>query len=231
MVVRTDPERARRAGRLRLGVLALVALLSAHTAIYAAAYGLGDRFAQAMSSAGHDGWWVPASVIVLGAGFIVLLHILGLLTRLEAVARTARAMDAGPHPRGADHSRFGPEVGAIWRRLFPVVTVLFAVQENLEHLVAHGHLLGLGALGGPESPLALPVLALVTLALSSLGALVRWRIATLRALVAIARRLRPGRPVDETAARQWRIVGELAPQPWMTVRLDAGRAPPGLLHP
>jgi hypothetical protein len=224
MVVSTGPDRARWAGRLRLGVLALVALLSAHTAIYAGQYRLGDSYADAMSTSGHDGWWIPASVIVLGAGFVVLLHVLGILTGLAAVAHGARA----PRPRSdeAARSRFAPEVIALWRRLLPLVAVLFTVQENVEHLASHGHLLGLDALFGAEYPLALPILGLVTLALSGLGALVRWRIATLRALVANATRSRRSRPVDDVAARRWRLVGELAPRRWMAVRLDAGRAPP-----
>jgi len=44
-----------------------------------------------------------------------------------------------------------------------MVAIGFAVQENVEHLVSHDHLLGLGALIGPEYPLALPVIATITL--------------------------------------------------------------------
>ena len=224
MLVTTDPDRARWAGRLRIGVLTLVALLSAHTAIYVAQYGLGNRFAAAMANSGHDGWWVPASVIALGGGVVALLSILGTMTRLETIARSTSRMRA--RRRETHGPPFWREVVTIWRRLRPAVTVAFAVQENLEHLAAHGHLLGLEALGGHEYPLALPVLALVTLALSWLGALVRWRIATLRACVGTASQLRRRRLAAETAAGRWQIVGDLAPRDWMSARLDAGRAPP-----
>ncbi len=229
MVVTTDPVRAQWAARLRLGVLALVSLLIAHTAIYAAQYGLGDRFAGAMSGAGHDGWWLPASLAILGVGLVALLHVLGVLSRLESVARDVP--EERLRPGDAAGPRFAPEVLTIWRRLFLVVAVLFAVQENLEHLVMQGHLPGVDVLGGAEYPLALPILAAVTLTLAALGALVRWRIATLRALV--SRATRPIREpiVADVAARRWRIVGELAPRRWMVARLDAGRAPPSPLRP
>jgi len=54
MTQTTAPERARRAGQLRLGVLTVVGLLTAHTATFAVQYGTGERFAQAMSASSHD---------------------------------------------------------------------------------------------------------------------------------------------------------------------------------
>lgn len=204
-------------------MLALVALLSAHTAIYVAQFGTGDRFARAMAAGGHDGWWVPASLVVLGVGFLLLIQTLGGLAHLEDRARASgRDGAAGIVP-------VAPEIRSIWGRLFPLVTILFLAQENLESLVAHGRLLGLDPLIS-DSGIAVPMLALLTLGLSVLGALVRWRVAVLRARIA-APNDRARRPVlARVVAGRWRTVGALAPRQWMTDRLDAGRAPPRLLR-
>jgi hypothetical protein len=223
MVMTTDPERAHWAGRFRLGVLAVVALLSAHTAIYVAQYGTGDRFAQAMANNGHDGWWIPASLVVLGLGFLLLILTLGGVAHLEIRARASRIGG------GAGQAPFAPEIRSIWRRLLPLVTILFLAQENLEYLVAHGRLLGLDPLIS-DSGMALPMLALISLGLSVLGALVRWRVAVLRARIASTNH-QARRPVlSQVVAGRWRMVGALAPREWMTDRLDAGRAPPRLLR-
>jgi hypothetical protein len=42
------------------------------------------------------------------------------------------------------------------------VALAFLVQENLEHVMSHGHAPGIGALFGTEYPLALPVIAFVS---------------------------------------------------------------------
>jgi hypothetical protein len=224
MVAGTDPDRARWAVRLRLGVLALVALLSAHTAIYAAQFGLGDRFALAMASAGHDGWWIPASVLVLGIGVLLLIQTLGGLAHLEIRAHGSGSRDH------AGRARFVPEIRSFWGRLLPLVAILFLAQENIEAVVAHGHLVGLDPLVA-DSAIALPILALITGGLSVVGALLRWRVGVLRARTSSwspqARRASPAQVVGG----RWRTVGALAPRQWLTVRLDAGRAPPALLRP
>jgi hypothetical protein len=203
-------------------VLAVVALLAAHSAIYLAQYGFGERFAEAMTAGGHDGWWLPASLVVLGAGAVLLLRTLGALGRLEAMARDVR-------PAAEPAVPFQPEMLSIWRRLFPIVTVLFAILENVEHLAAHGHVVGIEALVGPEYPLALPVLALVTLGLSALGALVRWRIRVLRTRIAHAAHAARRRPTPETVTPEWQTVGALAPLRFSIDLRDAGRAPPVIL--
>ena len=223
MVMTTDPARARRADRLRLGVLALVALLSAHTVIYAAQYGTGDRFAQAMAIGGHDGWWIPASLVVLGVGLLLLIQTLGGVAHLEIRAR-ASGRGGGP-----GRAPLAPDIRSIWGRLLPLVTILFLAQENLEYLVAHGRLLGLDPLI-LDSGMALPMLALISFGLSVLGALIRWRVAVLRARIASTSHQTRRDVVSQVVARRWRMVGALAPRQWMTDRLDAGRAPPRLLR-
>ena len=116
----------------------------------------------------------------------------------------------------------------LWAPLFGLVAVAFAIQENVEHLAGHGHLIGLGALGGPEYPLALPVIALVTLVAAALGAVVRWRIGVLEAR--LAGRLPLGERQGGLAARRaparWAEVAAVRVHAGFLVRLDAGRAPP-----
>ena len=219
MVLTTAADRGRWAVRFRLVVLALVALLAAHSAVYAASYGIGPTYAGAMARDGHDGWWLPASAAILVAGFALLIRILGGVTVLELRARQS---PAGPATPG---TTFAAEARSLWLRLFPLVALVFTVQENVERIVAHGEVLGLVALGGS----ALPILAFVTLGLSLLGALVRWRVAVLRAR--IARRLARARRriTADTVASRWRTIATLAPSRWMAARLDAGRAPPRFL--
>jgi hypothetical protein len=220
MVVITGPTRARWAAGLRLVVLIGVALLSAHSTIFVAQYGTGAGFADAMDRGGHDGWWVAVGTIVLLIGGLALIQVLGGLGRLEIRARRS----AGRRERGLPSYR--TELLAIWRRLFPSVVVLFAVQENLEHVASQGHWLGLGALAGPEYPLALPILALVTVGLAAFGAVIRWRTAVLRLRLAGNRHRTSRRPSADLIVLRWRTVGALAPRAWLLDRLDAGRSPP-----
>jgi hypothetical protein len=222
MILTTIPARARRAGRIRLVILTAVSLLVAHTAIYATEDGLGAAYATAMSASGHDGWWLPASLVVLAGAAVLAGTTAGRLARLELRARRLATRRRG------DPS-FGPEAVAIGRRLVPLVLVLFAIQENLEGLIAHGRLLGIEAIVGPAHPLAIPVLILVTLALSVAGALVRWRIAALRRRIATGRGRAPRRVGADHAGPGWGVIGALAPRRWMLDRLDAGRSPPAVL--
>ena len=57
-------------------------------------------------------------------------------------------------------------------RLATLVAFAFAVQENVEHLIAHGHAPIAGVLIGPEYPLALPVIGLVSALAAVLVALI-----------------------------------------------------------
>jgi hypothetical protein len=223
MILTTAPGSARLAARLRLVSLVAAALLLAHTAIYAAEDGLGGAFATAMTSNGHGDWWLPLILVVFGAGATTIGLVLWRLARLEG---RAHGMTWRRRRRG-DPS-YLVEVGGISRRLVPLVLGLFLVQENLESLAAHGRLLGIDAIVGSH-PLAIPVVALVGLALAFVGALVRWRTAVLRRRLAngtAPERRRLGR---SGLAGRWHVIGALAPRAWMLDRLDAGRSPPALL--
>ena len=113
----------------------------------------------------------------------------------------------------------------LWLRLLAVVAAAFVVQESAEHFVSHNHVPLLGALIGPEYPLALPVLAVITLLGATITTLVREREAELLALV--AERIAPSRaearePRPRPAPRVGRRAAVLATP-------DLGRAPPRLV--
>lgn len=219
MILWASIDRVRLGRRVRVGILAIVALLIAHDAIFLAEYGDGPSFARAMTEGGHDGYWLPFTIVAILGGGLLLLRALTKLRHLRAQASATGWIEELPAPS------YLSELLGIWRVLFPLVTVLFAAQENLEHLTMHGHLLGLGAVAGSENPLALPVIAAVTCVLAALGALLRWRVAVLRSHIAAATAAHP-RAAGERICPEWGSIHAAAPHRWIACRLDAGRAPP-----
>jgi hypothetical protein len=145
--------------------LASGTLLVAHDAVFLAQVGPGEGLTRALRSGGH-GYWQVASVVLLA---ILLLAALAIAARLALLHRRARSLATRAAPPMAAPSRM--RLGLrLWLRLFAIVAIGFAVQENVEHLAQHDHLMGLAALHGPEYPLALPVLALVSLVAAAVGA-------------------------------------------------------------
>ncbi len=209
---------------VRLAMLGLVSVAIAHDAIFTAQYGFGAAFARAMQDGGHDGYWPVFSMVAVVAATVLGLRAAVRIGRLSVVDRSTRLVTAEP---GSCQRGYRRELIGLWPPLLALVTVAFTVQENVEHLAGHGHVIGLGALTGPEYPLALPVLALVTLAAASVGALVRWRITVLTARLAgrppVVRRRRLG---ARRPSPRWTDVAAIRAHAWFLVRLDAGRAPP-----
>ena len=194
-----------------------VALLASHDAIFLAQMGPGQALVSALRGAGHDYWGLASLLLAVigGAAFTATL------IRLHALRRTARALDAPP--ASSTRRPYATRWLATWARLLAVVAIGFVLQENVEHLIQHGHAPGLGALVGPEYPLALPVIGLIT----ALGALVAAALtATEQALLrVIAEALRTPalraprsleRPPLRLAARRGSPLARAA----------AGRAPP-----
>ena len=231
MTLQATPSTARVLAALRFGLLALACLGLAHDAVFAAEHGLGAGFAEAMSAGGHDGYWPIFSVVV-----VISVTLLGLSTavrigRLAAAGRplSGRGAPTGLALRGRPARSYLQDLRALWLPLLALTASGFTIQENIEHLAGHRHLIGLGALAGPEYPLALPVIALVTLVAAALGALVRWRIAVLEARV--AGRVHVARPRGDAAHRpagRWLDVASILAHARFLTRLDAGRAPPRL---
>ena len=212
----TDLNRAR--GRIAFWALAGLALLVGHDAVFLAQVGPGERLTAALRSAGHD-YWGLASVLLVG-----IAGLMGAITfvRMARLRRAAAVLDARGHARTPRLARLLPT----WGRLAAVVVIGFAIQENLEHFIAHGHTIGAGALIGPEYPLALPVLGIVTF-VAALGAtiLVASELALVSAIVAaLARRRRPERMAIRPPQRVGTQIGSVL------ARFHAGRAPPSMLH-
>ncbi|HEY7522580.1 MAG TPA: hypothetical protein VH720_02845 [Candidatus Limnocylindrales bacterium] len=204
------------ATRLRIWLLVAIALLISHDAAYVARYGIGDSLARAMSDQGHDVYWLPASVVAAILGIVVL----GLgIRRLVLLRRTATG------PASSDGAGYSHELFSIWKRLLPIVSALFAVQENLEHFVTHGgHLVALDPLFAN-----LPALAATTFVLAVVGAIVRWHVRALERRVHAARISSCERPTSIHPPRDWGRLVAAVPHRWTITRLDAGRAPPRLL--
>ena len=209
------------ARRASFWLAAAVALLVAHDGNSFLELGSGRAVAQALRAAGH-GYWPLASILLLAAGVAMMA---AWAVRLAFL--TWRARDVA-HPRGGEQPRsWTGRVVRLWPRLLAVVLLAFLVQENLEHLAGHGHVLGLDAIG-PEHPLAIPVL----IAVSAIAALIvaavgRHEAALLLRLASAQRgRLRPHGSVGLLRPQRGKIA---RPRPLAGKR--ALRAPPATFLP
>lgn len=210
--MRTAVPRSRLRATISFWALAGVALLVSHDAVFAVQAGPGQALTNALRGAGHDYWGLASAMVAaIGVGVLVAADL-----RLRRLRRRARQIGA---PRVTD-GRAG-RILRLWGWLFLLAASGFLVQENLEHLGTHGHLIGAGALLGPEYPLALPVIAGVTLVAGFVGALIGGAEAALLQAIAIAMaRLRP-RP---SVLRHPLTIG--ARRQSVLARRGAGRAPP-----
>lgn len=208
-----------RARSVAFWALAGVALLVSHDAVFLAQTGPGEGLTQVLRTAGHD-YWGAASVALVVIGLLTAAVVAVRLRRLRR-----RAASLGVHP--AAPGGYARRALLTWARLFAIVALAFILQESAEHFSAHGHAIGVGALIGPEYPLALPVIAAIT----ALGAL----LAAL--LTGVEHGLVAG--IAAALARPWsRRPSRIAPRapavlaaPWPSVlsRPGASRAPPPVL--
>ena len=222
MTIAASPAASRTAARVRFALLAMVALLVGHDAVYAVEHGIDTEFGTAMTALGHDAYW---GAFTTGAVLAAIGLAIGSIAAIARLHRRARRLpDRGARQRtGASYRR---ELQTLWPRLALATIVLFTIQENVETLLTRGAVPGVDVLLGGPVPLAIPVLIVIALVLAAVGALVRWRITTLDA------RLRhaafEARPLLEDArpAQEWATVDASAPHRWIPDRPDAGRAPP-----
>ena len=212
---------------LRLCLLTFASLVIGHEVAYHVHHGAGAEFDARMTALGHDAFW-PAFALLALSGAIVL----GLLAaaRLLRLWLRIRALSAPPQPAGNRAGSYRRSLARIWAIVFPATAIGFAIQENIEHAVAGAGLIGLDALGGHAYPMALPVLALVTLLVAAVGAALRWHAASLEARISRAlwqRLLRPtGRTLRPVA---WLIVSALCANAWIHGLNRSVRAPPATL--
>jgi hypothetical protein len=151
-----------------------VALLASHDAIFLVQIGPGERLTQALRETGHE-YWAGASLLLVALGFAAAA---AMILRIRSLR--GQALGIGETRRAGLPGRRAPSISA-WTKLFALVALGFAIQENVEHVIAHGHAPLLGALLGPEYPLALPVIAVITAIASILVVALR---STERALIA-----------------------------------------------
>lgn len=203
--------------RLAFWALAALALFVAHDAIYFVQIGPGEALATALRTAGHGYWgWATIGIVVVAfvAAVSVWLRIRHL--RQHASALSATRASAGPFTR---------RLIVAWLRLGVVVAIGYAIQENVEHVIAHGHAPGAGALLGPEAPLALPVIGLISAVAAAFAALVaRAQEALVVAIeTALRRPMRTPLTGLRPASRLAAVTGSILAHP------GAGRAPPTLI--
>ena len=202
--------------RLAFWALAGLALFVAHDAVFLAQVGPGKALVAELRTAGHE-YWSSASLLLLA---IAIVAAVATWQRTRHLRRQASSLGAAP----ASSRPFARRFVSTWWRLAVLVAVAFAVQENVEHLIAHGHAPIAGALLGPEYPLALPVIGFVSAIAAALSALVaRTQEALVVAIQAALQRPNraPRLGVRPPARLSFRIGSVLA-------RRGAGRAPPAL---
>lgn len=206
-------------GRPVLVFWALAALihLVAHDAVWLAQVGPGAGLARALREAGHGYWGaVSLAIVVVAAGAALLV-----IVRVWSLGRRARAVRAPAPP--APMAGYRRRLLAAWVRLAALVLVAFTLQENAEHFIAHGHLLGGDAIAGPEYPLTIPVITAIAGVAAAIAAAVR----------TVERRLLDGiaAALGATTDRAPRVI-DRAPLSATARRLaslvstDAERAPP-----
>jgi hypothetical protein len=193
--------------------LAGVALLISHDAIWLMQVGPGEALTAALRHGGHEYWSVASTALTaIGIGAAIWAAVRLIRLGRRPAGRTAPArLNARPYLRRA---------GRAWVRLFAVVAIGFVLQENLEHAMTHGHRLWAGALIGPEYPLALPVIAAITL----VGGLVAAAFVTAERIL-LARSLGTARPLRAPRTVQ-RPMRRLVLAGGIAARSPTGRGPP-----
>ena len=203
-------------GPVAFWAVAGVALLVSHDAVFLAQVGPGNALARVLREAGHEYWGIAS----LGLGTVGVATLMATLVRLRALRRSVGALGADPTARSRPYAA---RWLATWARLLAMVAIGFAIQENIEHLIGHSHAPGLGALVGPEYPVALPVITLVTgLAALIAAALSQAEHALLAVLVDAIRQLLMRAP-RRTPRPPLRLVPRLGTR---LARAWAGRGPP-----
>jgi hypothetical protein len=181
----------------------------------------GARILEPMRTPNEGGARRRIAFWIVAAVTLVVSHDLVYAARLRGLASRAAA-SRGPVSARAAHSF--QRYLVLCARLFAVVALAFLVMENLEHFVSHGHLPGLGALLGPEYPLAIPVLAAASAVGAFLAGLVRERE---RALLArIAHVAAPPRRRSTAVARRRPQTERISWTSAYPARPGLGRAPP-----
>jgi hypothetical protein len=214
--VKIESPIARIPRRLAFWAAAATALLVSHDAVFLIQLGPGEALVRALREAGHA-YWGAAS---LGIALLAIAGGIVAGARVSSLRRRARALGADPIKRPGGLGRRW--IGA-WAPLLATVAIGFLVQENVEHFIGHNHAPGLGALMGPEYPLALPIIGLITAFAALMLAAIRHVEHVLFASIAVALRRFTTRPPRAMLRPPLRVAVPAA-SPMAGAR--AGRAPP-----
>jgi hypothetical protein len=205
-----------------LGFLAmtLVALVVAHNLVFLLAYGAG--YDEALAHSGHVGAWGTAVAVVLAAA----VGLLGLgswrIYRLGVVARNVAAAQGGLRPGVLGFVR---RLAGLWVRLAVATTLLFVIQENLEHQHVGEGLPGFAVLGSADYPNGALVTSVIALAVAFVVTLFRWRRDVLIARIGAARERWQGAPRTVPPGQAVWVEHRHAS---IVVHQFSGRAPPQL---
>ena len=206
--------------RLSFVMLTLAVLLLAHQLVYLVTFG-APGMEDALSSVGHDAYWLLTAVTVataLGAG--VLAGLRRWLILRAAINRLPRAQRVRS---SIDWPSFRSSAGRLAPRLALAALFIFFIQENLEHLsLGSGDLPGLRVLTGEEYVGTLPIFALVAGIVATVVSLLRLGLALLERQLESAARQRPEPNPPLPAGRQLPIY------PWSRSAPGLGRAPPAV---
>jgi hypothetical protein len=196
-----------------------VALVLAHDLVFLAAY--GGAYQDALDRTGHDASWNTTVLVVLAVGVILLA---AACRRLRSLGTLALALDRQAVP-AIGRKGFLQRLRELWLRLAVFTTILFVLQENLEHQHAGEALPGLGVLISSEYPNALLIIGVVALAVALVGAVVRWRRDVLMARLSGTRtRWRTPSGTRARPSFAWLLAREGS----LLGRRLAGRAPPAM---
>jgi hypothetical protein len=184
-------------GPLTQGVLALVAVVLAHHAIYLAS---GEsRAGSTMAAPDGDSYWQSVELVVAFAAAGLVATASRQLLRLRRQARRLRL--GGIIVPESDVLHLVRLFLPTWLRLTALTALLFLVQENVERWVVGAPIPGLNALAPPDFEFAWLMILAASAAVALVASLVRWRTLVLGARLRAASSGRP-RATSIRAARR-----------------------------
>ena len=205
-------------GSLVVVAMVMASLAVSHELIYLLAHGTGDAFARAMQAGGHDGYWLQFALTV--AGVTLGLSVVA-VRQLRRLRQQSDAASAGRLViRDTGRAVLGRMTGGLWLLVAAGTALAYVAQENLEVFAMTGRLPGLEVVTGAQIA-AIPMIALTSLVVAVVGALMRWRRHVLLARIRAARA-----PIRRTPARARRPASAERLRSLTTTRSHGLRAPP-----
>jgi hypothetical protein len=171
-------------GLVLTAVLALAVLVVGHNLVFLLTYGPGSGVA--LIRTGHGSRWDETVRVVLSAESLLAATA---TLRLAYLCRLVRRLSPGFVGGGLSARGYIRALLPLWAGLFASSTLLFVLQENLEHWNAGLGLPGFSVLGSAAYVGPIPVFALVSLLVAAVTALFRWGVRSLEAQIVAGRTL------------------------------------------